>query len=168
VWESVYIAARMDDLPRVQIAADRLQARGHVITARWITEGNSSLSQPEIARMDLEDIRRASWLILDTITAGESGGREVEYGYVLGLTHAAWTDGRHRRVSLVGPTRNVFHSLVEPTEHFETWEALLASLERKERPYVRRETQLGINPGEGPRDPGGVFNWSVEAISPRA
>ena len=165
--EHIYVCARMDDLPRVRIPAAQLEARGHVIVSRWLTEGNSTLSHLEISRMDLEDLRRATWVILDNITEGRSGGRCVEFGYALGLSHAAW-DGRHRRISLVGPARNVFDSLVEPIEHFETWEGLLASRERKERSYVRRETQLGINPGEGPRDPGGVFNWSVEAISPRA
>src|SRR5262250_1625679 len=110
VPERIYLAARVDDRERLPANARRLEALGHTITSRWVFEDNSHLSDEAIARMDLDDARRATWLILDELTPGRNGGREYEAGYFTGLMHAEGPC--RRRVTLIGPYRNVFHASI--------------------------------------------------------
>lgn len=64
---------------------------------------------------DLEDLRAADTVISFTDEkGGGKGGRHVEFGVALAL---------EKRLILVGPRENVFHTLPE-IEHYPTWRSL--------------------------------------------
>jgi hypothetical protein len=108
---------------------DVLEGLGHFVTSRWIDcHAGKYLtsftpehlnSDPEycsaLANYDLEDLRAAETVISFTDTqGGGKGGRHVEFGYALAL---------NKRVILVGPRENVFHTLSD-VEHYASWPML--------------------------------------------
>lgn len=99
---------------------DKINAMGHWVTSQWVgveEEGGDPTAQ---ANQDIDDLRLAELLILDTIGFRESsGGRYVEFGYALGL-------GRHE-VWVVGPRTNVF-TYMPRVRRFENWDDALEAL----------------------------------------
>ena len=120
-----YIASFFDTRARIKPHADALWAKGHEITSSWLQE----VARPEgmtreefwkkLAIKDLAEINAADLLILDTFDVTPRGGREVELGFALGRFQT-------KSIYLVGPVRNVFHTLVD--RHYDTWDALLADI----------------------------------------
>jgi hypothetical protein len=113
----------------MQGVRDVLHALGHEVTSRWIDchAGKYLVSftpehlnnDPEyccgVAIHDLEDLRAADTVISFTDEkGGGKGGRHVEFGVALAL---------NKRLILVGPRENVFHTLPE-IEHYPTWRSL--------------------------------------------
>jgi hypothetical protein len=128
----IYLAARFSQHPEMQGVRDVLQAMGHEVTSRWIDlhagkQPNSAMveqlngdpeSVAEFGLHDLEDIDAADTVISFTAGGGGKGGRHVEFGYGLALM---------RRMILVGPRENVFHTL-PCVEHYEDWPRLVMAL----------------------------------------
>lgn len=110
----IYLAAMWSERDRMLGEAQFLEARGHVVTSRWI---HSCLStDAENAQMDLDDVRAADILILYSAgprgTMFSGGGRQIEFGYALALG---------MRVILIGAVETCFHNLPQVT-HFKTLE----------------------------------------------
>jgi len=117
----VYIASFFDTRDRLLPIVAQLEAGGHYkVTARWLLEppGQTGLEYwPGHAQRDIEDIGRSQLVIIDTIDVTPRGGREVE----LGLAMASG-----KQAILVGPVRNVFHSLINT--RFTNWDEALEFL----------------------------------------
>jgi hypothetical protein len=100
-----------------------LEADGHLVTSRWLKERHSGDSVKEdTARRycaeDLEDINRASVLVLFVGDRGSRGGKWYEAGYA---SHA------RKKIYVVGiptPEESIFHLLADA--HFEDFDAFLA------------------------------------------
>lgn len=72
--------------------------------ARWVFGGEEGLTRPDIASLDLEDVKHAETVILFTHERGSQhsgGGRFVEFGYALALK---------KRCIVIGDYENVFIS----------------------------------------------------------
>jgi len=113
----IYLAARYSRNDEMRGVRDVLQALGHEVTSRWIDQHGGNLlesfvaeklnAQPDecakYARVDLEDLEAADTVISFTSAGGGGkGGRHVEFGLALGLG---------KRLVIVGPRENVFHTL---------------------------------------------------------
>lgn len=99
----IYLAAPFGDRPKMEIVADRLKAKGHTITARWVYGGEEGLTREDIAKLDLDDVDACDTLISFTFPRGtlsSGGGRHVEFGYAL---------ARGKRLIVIGERENVFH-----------------------------------------------------------
>lgn len=125
----IYLAARYSRNPEMRGVRDVLEALGHEVTSRWIDHHDGALlesvataalnSDPASVRHygqhDLEDLIASDIVISFTSTdGGGKGGRHVEFGYALAL---------NKRVIVVGPRENVFHTLSD-VEHYQDWSAL--------------------------------------------
>lgn len=117
----IYLAARFSARPSLRVVRDALEKAGHRVTSRWIDEDDDqthdSLTDQgrlRCAVRDLTDIGDADILIVDTLLPANRGGREVEVGYAL---------GRHKGFFVVGPIRNVFHTIA--TRRFDNWQEAL-------------------------------------------
>jgi len=94
----------------------RLESAGYSVTSRWITDEDEDFGSIrtiedhlEIVDRDIEDIRRADFVVLNTqgaLSAGGGGGREFEAG--LGLL-------QHGLFWRVGPAWSCFHYRAEKT-----------------------------------------------------
>ena len=138
---NVYLAARYSRNAEMRGVRDVLEALpagkgyGYKVTSRWIdlhsdVVGDFSSSftadtlntTPELCaplgQHDLDDIDRADWVINFTCGSGGKGGRHVEFGYA----HA-----KGKRLIVVGPRENVFHSLGSVEWH-STWSHFVRSL----------------------------------------
>ena len=73
----------------------------------------------KLAVKDLAEVNAADLLILDTTDVTPRGGREVELGFALGRFQS-------KSVYMVGPIRNIFHTLVD--RRFASWDGLVESL----------------------------------------
>ena len=132
----IYLASRYSRNAEMRGYRDELEAMGHEVTSRWINLHAGSTSYLSAAALtvleksfipeqlsatpdlcsayavaDWQDLLRAECVISFTCGSGGKGGRHVEFG--MGL---AWK----KRMMVVGPRENVFHTLPE-VEHFETW-----------------------------------------------
>lgn len=140
----IYLASRYSRNAEMRACRDDLEAMGHVVTARWIdlhadTKGYVSggalgileksftpeqLSATpklcsEYAVADWRDIIVSDCIISFTCGTGGKGGRHVEFGIGLGTS---------KRMIVVGPRENVFHTLPQ-VEWFEDWAACRKALE---------------------------------------
>ena len=121
----IYIASFFDDRHRLRPHADVLWAKGHEVVSTWLNEVARAENMTteefwrKLAIKDLAEINACDALILDTFSVTPRGGREVELGFALGRFQS-------KLVYLVGPVRNVFHTLVD--RKFDTWDALLATI----------------------------------------
>jgi hypothetical protein len=92
------------------------------MTSSWIDEVEKPAHMrkhdfwKKLAMKDLAEIQEADLVILDTLDVNCRGGREVEYGFVLGAF-------QNKSVYIVGPIRNVFHTLCD--KRFDSWEDCL-------------------------------------------
>lgn len=123
----IYIASRFADRKRLRPIADRLWHMGHEVTSSWLNEVAKPASMDrdtfwrKLARKDEAEIASADLLIRDVHTISRTGGADVEFGMALGQY-------QRKQVWLVGPVRNVFHTLAD--RHFATWEEALRALKR--------------------------------------
>ena len=115
----IYLATKYLAKERLLAPRDQITKLGHNVVSRWLDEAADADTHHEMyqaAIRDLEDIRKADLLILDTFDEDYRAGREVEFGMALGLNREVW---------LVGPRRNIFHHLVP---HFDSWPDVLDCL----------------------------------------
>ena len=117
---TLYLAAAFESLERMRGLREWFhQNTRHQIVGTWLDEVGGSVT-PDPAQWivyairDLQELKTADGLVLDTFDTNTRGGREVEWGISLARM------GLRMRV-LVGPIRNVFHTLAQ--YHFETWDA---------------------------------------------
>ena len=124
---TIYIAGRYESKGRLQEIRQRVECLGHQVVSTWLDEPESeyptemdSNAIRACALRDLVEIATADVLLLDTYDEDIHGGREWEGGFGFGHPHL--------RVMLVGPRRNIFHTLV-PMQ-FKSWEEALQWLAR--------------------------------------
>ena len=116
----IYLAGRYSLRSELKAVADGLRLEGHVVTSRWLEGGHeltpeqmaveeASDSMPPSAQVfaleDREDVRDCNTLVAFTEAPGarySRGGRHVELGMAIG-----WG----KRVIVVGPAENIFHTL---------------------------------------------------------
>jgi hypothetical protein len=131
----VYVASFFDTRVRIRPYADALWHKGYQVVSTWLNEvaKPENITQEEfwkkLAVKDLTEVKEAELLILDTLDVTPRGGREVEFGFALGAF-------QNKAVYLVGPVRNIFHTLVD--RKFESWDALILAL-----PDVKKDS---VNP----------------------
>ena len=121
----VYYAGFFDSQKRIRAEADKMWLKGHEVCSTWLYE----TSRPEgmttdefwkkLAIKDLAEINAADLLVLDTIDVTPRGGREVELGFALGRFQG-------KSIYMVGPVRNVFHTLVD--RKFDSYEDLMKDI----------------------------------------
>ena len=92
------------------------------VVSSWLWSTEPDEAPPEAragyAERDLGEIREADVLILDTLDESNTGGREVELGYAIATG---------KKLSLVGPPRNVFHNLLKG--QYASWDELRSSIQ---------------------------------------
>jgi len=119
----VYLAACFEQQEEIKAKADELAALGIHVTSRWRFEDSSLPETPErfdqCARVDLEDIRDADYLVVLTDQTSQRGGKHVETGYALGLG---------KPVMIVGRKENVFHYLKRGIVNVANWQEAVAKL----------------------------------------
>ncbi len=131
----VYLASRYSRHDEMQGVSDFLGAFGVEVTSRWIWchtdvvgDFTSSFTQeflnasPELSaplgQHDIDDLVAADTCISFTSGDGGKGGRHVEFGVALALG---------KRLIVVGPRENVFHTLPQ-VEWFPDWPHLVMAL----------------------------------------
>lgn len=135
----IYLAARYSRNEEMRGIRDVLStALGHTVTSRWIDlhpdavgdfgtsfDHDALNSRPDecapLGQHDLDDIDSADWVISFTCGSGGKGGRHVELGYAM---------AKGKRLFVVGPRENVFHTL-PAVEHHLTWRSLVIALSRE-------------------------------------
>lgn len=123
----VYIASRFNDRLRLRIVADKIWHLGHEVTASWLSETTKmpEMTRAEfwsrLARKDLQEIASSDLIIRDVHTISHTGGADTEWGFAL-------AQHQHCLLWIVGPTRNIFHTLADKT--FSNWEACLKELKK--------------------------------------
>lgn len=115
VAPSIYIAGKVTARERLKAERERLRALGYRVSSSWIDlAGNYDVFPENLweaeAQRDIVEIFAADLLLLDTLDVSETGGREFEAGYAY---------ARHIPFWLIGPKRQVFHSLAQ--RHFARW-----------------------------------------------
>ena len=132
----IYLAARYSRNDEMRGVRDVLEAFGHEVTSRWIDQHGGNLPESiveeklnaepeacaEYALVDVEDLRAADVVVSFTSAdGGGKGGRHVEYGLALGLG---------KRLVIVGPRENVFHTLPQ-VEWYPDWSRMVMAWTRK-------------------------------------
>jgi hypothetical protein len=112
----IYLAARYSRNGEMRGVRDVLQALGHEVTSRWIDQHGGNLLESIVAEklnenpgacahyaeVDVADLSAADVVVSFTSEGGGGkGGRHVEFGLALGLG---------KRLVIVGPRENVFHT----------------------------------------------------------
>ncbi len=123
---TVYLAAKFESKDRMRLIKKSLEELGYPVISRWLDE--EATCYPETITSsyransvrDLEDIKKAKCLILDTTVEDINGGREVEWGFAMSRMECLRL--------LVGPHRNVFHTLAHHS--FADWNECLKWLAR--------------------------------------
>lgn len=113
--ESVYLSARFERRDELNGYRSELEAAGVEVTSRWLTDPTPELTDEAwrlLATKDVEDIHRASGLILFADGRPGGGGRHVEFGIALGL---------EKQMIVIGEPENLFHSL-QAAQIVATWE----------------------------------------------
>ena len=114
---AIYIAGHFGSQERLRQVRTGFENIGYRVTSRWLDYAGSAETSFEHdvdrALIDLDDIEEANILILDTFDPPTRGGKSVEFGYAMKCL------GLHRTY-IVGPHRNIFHSLAR--KRFEDWD----------------------------------------------
>lgn len=131
----IYLAARYSRNAEMRGVRDVLQALGYEVTSRWIDQHGGNLlesivttrlnAEPaecyQYAATDVDDLTRADTVVSFTSAdGGGKGGRHVEFGLALGLG---------KRLVIVGPRENVFHTLPQ-IEWYPDWSRLVMAWSR--------------------------------------
>lgn len=139
---AIYVAASFGG--RTELLRDvvaPLSALGHTVTSRWLTVprgikvlDTSGLKNArnwpmgrEAAQECLQDIDRADMVVFFTQRPSSTGGYDVEFGYAYARWCARGGKGTPP-IHVVGPLRNIFHTLVPSTQCHATIEAFLCML----------------------------------------
>jgi len=101
---------------------------GHEVVSTWLDEVAKPAGMTQetfwrkLAVKDLAEVKACDLLIADTMDVTPRGGREVEFGFALG-------GHQSKHVFIVGPVRNVFHTLADI--RFESWDECLNYVDTK-------------------------------------
>jgi nucleoside 2-deoxyribosyltransferase len=130
----IYLAAQFCRHDEMREVRDKLRDLGHDVQSRWIDlHGEENLTQPTVALLNTSPLDFVKYAVMDTEQVGNAdavisfssgdgssstGGRHVELGMALALG---------KRVILVGPRENVFHTL-PIIEWYPDTESLLTAL----------------------------------------
>lgn len=123
----IYIASRFADRKRLRPYADKIWHLGHEVTSTWLNEVNKmpGMTKEEfwrvLAEKDLVELGQADLIIRDVHAISHTGGADVEWGLAI-------SQFQHKLRWLIGPTRNVFHTLAH--RRFDSWELCLNALKR--------------------------------------
>lgn len=120
---AVYIAGKFQAAERLRYHRDRLHLMGVRVTSHWMDDPEDKMGSGKAfdeAIRDMNEVRTCSLMILDTLDDSDTGGREVELGIMLGT---------YGDVILIGPARNVFHSLIP--EHYASWDGYFDALNNR-------------------------------------
>jgi len=112
--DSIYLSARFERRDELNGYRSELEAAGVQVTSRWLIDPTPELTDDawrRLATKDVEDIQRASGLMLFAEGRPGGGGRHVEFGVALGLG---------KRLFVVGEPENLFHSL-DAVQRLPTW-----------------------------------------------
>lgn len=146
--EKIYLAARYSRNEEMRGVRDVLQALGYEVTASWIDQHGGNLLESfvteqlnddpagcaQYAQIDVGDLAAADTVISFTSPGGGGkGGRHVEYGLALGLV---------KRLIIVGPRENVFHTLPQ-AEWFPDWPRLVMALAAELGAQVQTTVRVG-------------------------
>lgn len=138
-----YIAGRYTAKDRLTEMARKVEelAPEWQCNSSWLSAPEADYSESDTdaqrnawATRDIQELRQAHFLFLDTLDDSSTGGREVEYGMFLARDP--------KGIIIIGPRRNVFHSMVT---RYDSWEAYFAWL------------NAGSTPVRGNRE--GLPNW---------
>src|SRR3990167_4156958 len=120
----IYLAAPFEELVRLRGIRSRIhETTKCTVVSSWLDEEPTSTAVvpvegwPLLASRDLQEIRACKVLILDTFATNTRGGSQVEFGFALGFQTQVW---------LVGPIRNVFHTLAQ--QKFTNWDRVIEEL----------------------------------------
>jgi hypothetical protein len=130
----IYLAARYNRYPEMQIIRDVLVSAGHIVTSRWINgdhqindaDWSEDLKVREFSKFaanDLEDLLNAEIVLSFTEQPGPTsslGGRHVELGIALGTKI---------KCVIIGPRENVFHFLPQ-VERFPDFNTFIISFNK--------------------------------------
>ena len=135
----IYLAARYSRLEELNGYAKDLRGIGHEVKARWLKGSHQLHKNADLVEAatqsvpiegrpfavdDYEDVCKADALIAFSEAprqvGASRGGRHVEFGVALALG---------KRVIVVGPRENIFHTLPQ-VEHFWLWPSALDAFAR--------------------------------------
>ena len=111
----LYIAAHSQEDARD--AARKLEAAGHVITARWLNEDFSRTAKYAederrvIAASDVFDVRTADALVLLASPTRVPGGKFVEAGVAIGCEKPVYAIGHRENMLMWHPSVSLFSSV---------------------------------------------------------
>ena len=127
--KTVYVAGSFNGAPRIRVEAGRLTEYGYRVLSRWFNpddfiekawdkDFNGKVAE-SMATGDVYSILEADVFIIDTFDKSTTGGRDVELGVAL----ARKLDGHPLRIIRIGPSVNIFHTLVRET--YPDWNTFL-------------------------------------------
>lgn len=118
---NIYIGGRVTARERLKLERGFLRSLGHTVSSSWMdtaqdypVEGPVPTYNVGDEHIDLQEIRKADLLIIDTLDVNPTGGREFECGFAHALG---------KPFVVVGPLRNVFHRIA--VAHYGSWGELL-------------------------------------------
>lgn len=132
----VYISGLWESRERIARWGPIFRAAGHEVTSSWLEEGGVGrgcdiLQEQMTSGKDIQEIASSDLLVVDTFDVDAYGGREVEVGIALAL---------HIPVVVVGPRRNIFHSLA--IRRLSSWNAVLSFLTHTNTEGLRESTPV--------------------------
>ncbi len=110
----IYLAARYSRAAEMRKARQRIENADHTVTSTWIDQKSEEIpldtlnanptAHAQYALRDLYDLLDSEAVISFTsIRGGGRGGRHIEFGIAL---HS------NKRLIIIGPRENVFHTLL--------------------------------------------------------
>jgi hypothetical protein len=104
----VYIAARLSARTRLLKVRKEITDM-YEVTSSWLDKPGD----PDAAARDLRDIRRADFVIVDTLEGlGKNGGFQFECGYAY---------AKNKPIVIIGPKLGVFHEHAS-SKHYKSWQ----------------------------------------------
>lgn len=128
----IYIAGKYTSQARLREHREALREMGYDCESSWLdekaTDANAGADlMISNAVRDIEEVKAADVLIIDTLDESATGGREVELGIALVTAQPSAPTIPYgpptTTINLVGPKRNIFHHLAH--FEYESWDEVL-------------------------------------------
>ena len=113
----IYLAASFQAQRRIRPLRDKLFSMGHTVISSWLEENmvpagmSQEIFDRQLAVKDLQEVKCADIIIVDTMEPSTTGGRYAELGFSLAQPMLKYH---------VGPINSIFERLVDV--HFDTWD----------------------------------------------
>lgn len=120
---NIYIAGSFGERFRLRGYRGMLEKRGYTVTASWLDIPARDLALGSEERMrvdaalDFSEVGQSDLVIVDTLVPSSTGGSDAEMGFAF---------GRMKRVWVVGPVRNLYHTIAR--RRFHNWDEMFAAL----------------------------------------